>query len=76
MNLKHDLTKHYLEHEADYGKEETFNTLQILASYNDNLDKLYPYDSMLLLRLIDDESLAKRVEEITIPVNKEYNPFD
>ena len=38
MNLKHELTAYYIENEADYGKEETYNVLQILTEYNDDLD--------------------------------------
>ena len=75
MNLKHELTAYYIKHEAENGKEETFNVLELLSKYNDDLDGLYPYDSMLLLRLIDEPNLYLQVESVTIQVPKEYNPF-
>jgi len=74
MNLKHKLTAHYLENEADYCKEETFNTLQILAGYDDTLNGLSKNDATLLLRLIDDTELDELVEEL-IPVEKNKDPF-
>lgn len=75
MNLKHELTSYYIQNETELGKEETQNVLQILSNYDDNLSKLYPYDSMLLLRLVTDTILSKKVELITIPTPREYDTF-
>lgn len=75
MDLKHELTAYYIEHEYDFGKEETFNVLQILADYNDELDGLTKTDGKLLLRLVDDSNLYNQIDAL-IPITKNKNPFD
>ena len=80
MNLKHELTAYYIENEAEYSKEETYNVLQILAEYNDDLDNLTRTDSKLLLRLVDDSNLYNQIDAITPAASgnpfKSNNPFD
>jgi len=73
MTLKHELTSYFIRNESELGKEEVFNTLEILNKYNEDLDDLYPYDSWLITRLITENTLVKKVELVTSLVSREYD---
>jgi tRNA (Thr-GGU) A37 N-methylase len=72
MGLKSELTEHYQEHEADYGKEETKNVIDILSEYDEELSNLKKWDKVLLLRLVNnDDELYNKLDEIEIPEEDE-----
>lgn len=74
MNLKHEITSYLIENESDLGKEEVYNTLQLLTEYDNDLNNLQPTDCKLIVRLIDDTILYNKVELKQITPNKS-NPF-
>ena len=67
MNLKHELTAYYIEHESRNGKEETFNVLELITKYDDDLNNLSPKDSKAFLRLVDEPNLYLEIEMVTLP---------
>lgn len=67
MDLKHEITSYYIKNEARNGKEETFNVLEVLSKYDDNVMNIEPNDSKLFLRLMDDPNLHIQIEMITLP---------